>query len=325
MTGASERGPALLGDIGGTKSRFALLAAGGPVGAERTLADRDYASFADSLRAYLDAARPAVKPTRAALCFACPVDGDRIVLTNYGWDFSLKELARQFGFTRIEAINDFAAVALSVPHLGAADLQPIGAATAVASAGAPIGVIGPGTGLGMAGLVRCGAKWMALPGEGGHATMAAADEEEASVLAHLRRRGDHVSAERVASGPGLGYLYCALCELRGRAAAPPEPAEVAAGAIAGDDAEARDAARLFSVMFGTVAGNLALTLGARGGVYIAGGVILAMGPAFDRVRFRQRFEARGRLSSYLAAIPTILVTHRAPAFIGLAALLRGTA
>ena len=310
--------PALLGDIGGTNARFALLDASGVIRRARVLLIRDHAGLAETVRAYL-AQAGAQAPRAAALCFACPVEGDRIRLTNYGWDFSLAELRGVLGLDRLEAVNDFAAVALAVPRLAAGDLERIGSGAALADA--PVGVLGAGTGLGVAALVRDGAGWRAIPGEGGHVTMAAADDEEAAVLARLRRRFDHVSAERALSGPGLVNLYTALCELAGRAPVAREPAEIAVAS----DAEAVAARRLFSAMLGSVAGDLALTLGARGGVYVAGGVALNLGAGFDRALFRRRFEAKGRLSDYLARIPTWLMTHNAPAFLGLAGVLAAPA
>ncbi|MSO71841.1 MAG: glucokinase [Alphaproteobacteria bacterium] len=306
--------PALLGDIGGTNSRFALLDNEGAITRPQVLLNRDHAGLAEAARAYL-AQTGAAAPREAALCFACPVEGDRIHLTNHGWDFSLRQLRSALGIERLEAVNDFAAVALAVPRLAPGDVERISGGKALTEA--PVGVLGAGTGLGVASLLRDGAGWRALPGEGGHVTMAAMDDEEAAVLARLRRRFDHVSAERVVSGPGLVNLYQALCDLAGRAPTASEPAEVALA----QEAEAVAARRIFSAMLGTVAGDLALTLGARGGVYLAGGVALNLGAGFDRALFRRRFEAKGRLSDYLALIPTSLITHTTPAFLGLASLL----
>lgn len=320
--------PFLVADLGATNARFALSRPDG-IGDVRIMPVSSQPSLADAIAAYLDAVRPARAPRRAAIAIACPITGDRVTLTNHdAWSFSIRELRDAFGLDRLAVINDFTAVALAVPHLGAGDRQQIGGDAPVA--GAPIGVIGPGTGLGVSGLVPAAsgteqgaaARWTALAGEGGHVTLPATTAREAAVVELLGRRFGHVSAERALSGMGLSNLYEALSIISGeddpRAR---EPAEVTEGARAGDPV-CREAVTMFSAMLGTVAGNLALTLGARGGVYIAGGIVLRLGPLFDAALFRERFEAKGRMrQAFLAAIPTYVITNPLPAFLGLRAVL----
>ena len=185
--------------------------------------------------------------------------------------------------------------------------MPVGGGAAVP--GAPLAVLGPGSGLGVSGLVRCGADWVALTGEGGHATMSPATDRESAVLDHMRKRFDHVSAERVLSGPGIVNLYNTLARSTQRAVEGYTAAQITDFAMRGGDAVCVEAAAMFCAMLGTVAGNLALTLGARGGVFIAGGIVPRLGRYFADLPFRARFQAKGRFEPYLAAIPTYVVTH----------------
>ena len=245
--------------------------------------------------------------------------GDRVAMTNHPWSFSVQALKSRFRFDRLEVINDFTALALALPRLAAGDRLMVG--RGAAAAGAPIGVLGPGSGLGVSGLVPSGRGWIALTGEGGHATMAPATEREGAVLDRMRRRFDHVSAERTLSGPGLVNLYNTLAEIDGVPARSYSAAQITDPTIRAGDPVCLDATTMFCAMLGTLAGNLALTLGARGGVYIGGGIVPKLGESFAESPFRERFEAKGRFETYLAAIPTYVVTHPLPAFLGCAALL----
>jgi glucokinase len=251
------------------------------------------------------------------IAIAGPVQGDRIRLTNLHWEFSTGEVARQFGLSRLVVLNDFTANAYALPYLRPDEFRQVGGGTA--EPGAPIGILGPGTGLGVSGLVRSAdGTYVALAGEGGHGTMPAADAQDAAILAELATRMDHVSAERVLSGDGLVNLYEALCALAGRQPARLSPAEITDEAS--EDRLRHAAVERFCAMLGTIAGNLALTLGAKGGIYIAGGIVPRLGQRFDRSQFRRRFEAKGRMQTYLAPIPTFVITHPDPALIGLARL-----
>jgi glucokinase len=240
-------------------------------------------------------------------------------MTNHPWTFSVSALEKQLGLERLLVINDFTAQALALPHLK--DSDKFGVGGGAAQAGYPIGVLGPGSGLGVSGLIPAANKWIPLSGEGGHATMPPITDRESAVLGALRRHLDHVSAERVLSGPGLVNLYSALAEVDGVPARQYTAAQITDAETGNRDPLCREATDMFCAMLGTVAGNLALTLGAKGGVYIGGGIVPRLEERFAASPFRERFEAKGRFREYLAAIPTYVVTHKLPAFLGCAAAL----
>lgn len=309
----------LVGDVGATNARFGLVSPEGAVLHSGTFACADFAQIGEAIEAYLAGRGNLAMPRLGALAIAAPVTGDQISMTNHPWRFSVAALRDRVGLLRLLVINDFTAAALALPRLAAADRTPIGGGVAVD--GAPLAVLGPGSGLGVSGLIRAGAQWTPLTGEGGHATMAAANPRESAVLEMMRRRFDHVSAERCLSGPGLVNLYHSLAALDDVPAASYTAAQITDPKTGAADPLCREATAMFCAMLGTVAGDLALTLGARGGVYIAGGIVPRLGARFAASGFRERFEAKGRFRAYLAAIPTYVVTHRLPAFLGCAAAL----
>ena len=317
MAAGEER---LLADIGGTYARFALQPAGGAPRELRKLECARFASVEDAAEAYL-AEVASARPSRAAFAVAAPVLGDAVAMINHPWSFSTEAARRRLGLAELVVVNDFAAIALAIPSLSPGMLGGIGGGAAVP--GAPVAVIGPGTGLGVSLLVPAKSGAVPVATEGGHVTLAATDEREAAVIARIRARLGHVSAERALSGPGLMNLYRALGELSGKPMEPPQPDAIAARALAASDPIAVEAVALFSAMLGSVAGNLALTTGARGGVYVAGGVVPKLGSLFDASAFRARFEDKGRFRDYLARIPTFVITTEVPALSGLAALLDG--
>jgi glucokinase len=311
--------PRLVGDVGGTNARFAWLEApGAPLRDIETLPTDACPSLLDAVRAYLArGGRPA--PRWAAIGIANPVVGDHVQMTNHHWSFSIAALRRDLGLDRLLVLNDFTALALALPALEPADVRPVGGGRAIA--GAPVALLGAGTGLGASGLLPAGRGRRAIPlgGEGGHATLAATNAREADVIDALRRRFGHVSAERAVSGQGIENLHRALCELAGEPPPGWDAPEISRRGLDGTDARSVDAMDLFFGFLGTVAGNLALTLGARGGVYLGGGILPRLGDAIDRSRFRQAFEAKGRMSDYVAAIPTwVLQARESPALTGAA-------
>jgi glucokinase len=313
---ASDAGyPRLVGDVGGTNARFAWLAAPGDAPARvATYPCADFASLTAAIEHYL-AAQALPRPAWGAIGIATPVTGDQVRMTNHPWAFSIAQVQRELGLARLVVLNDFAALALSLPSLGAAQLRRVGGGSAVAEA--PLALLGPGTGLGVSGLLRAPGGAVAIAGEGGHVTLAAADEREAAVVDWLRRRYGHASAERALSGPGLENLHAALASLKGEARPALAAAQITAGATA--DAHCAEVVDLFFSLLGTVAGNLVLTLGARGGVYIGGGIVQRLGERIERSPFRERFEAKGRFRDYLAAVPSFVVTaQESPALIGAA-------
>ncbi len=309
----------LVGDIGATNARFGLVSPDGKVLHWRSHACEQYPTIDDALAEYLSDRGGLPMPRQAAIAIASAVTGDRIAMTNHPWSFSIAALKARFGFERLEVINDFTAQALALPRLGADERMAVGGGTA--AAGAPLAVLGPGSGLGVSGLVPCAAGWVALTGEGGHATMSPASDRESAVLDHMRRRFDHVSAERVLSGPGIVNLYSTLAEIDAIPSKGYTAAQITDLAMRGEDPVCIEATAMFCAMLGTVSGNLALTLGARGGLFIAGGIVPRLGHYFADSPFRARFQAKGRFEPYLAAIPTYVVTHPLAAFLGGAALL----
>lgn len=307
--------PRLLGDIGGTNARWAWHAAPGAdikdVSVRPCAAN---ASLYESAAAYL-ADKGHAQPAWVAIGIATPVTADRVQMTNNDWVFSIAALKRSLGAERCLVINDFTALAMSLTALAPGDLRAVGTGRAVA--GAPMALLGPGTGLGVSGLLpQGGGRWSAVSGEGGHVTLAATDEHEAAILAVLRQRFGHVSAERVLSGAGLVNLYGAQCAVNGVAALQLSPSDVTDAALDGSDPLCAQAVQRFTAFLGNAAGNLALTLGARGGVFIGGGIVPRLGEHFDAALFRQHFEAKGRFADYLKAMPTSVITAAAPALIG---------
>lgn len=305
----------VIADIGGTNARFAI-ARNGTFDRLVHVEVARYASLHDALTDYLGGLPSAMQPSQGAFAVAGPVLGDRIALTNSSWSFSVAELQQSLGLETIKVFNDFAATAMAVPYLPAQDRFQIGPANAKAEG--PIGVIGPGTGLGVGSLVPQDGHWVMIAGEGGHVTLPAFTEEEETIIAVLRRRWDHVSAERVLSGSGLVNLYQAVCHVEGMVPQALTPADVTDRAVKGSDAQCVTAFAHFCAMLGTVAGDLALTVGARGGIYIAGGILLRFREAFAASGFRVRFEAKGRFADYLRFVPTQLVLEESPALLGLA-------
>jgi glucokinase len=251
----------------------------------------------------------------ALLAIAGPVKDDRCEFTNCPWTVDSRAMRDRFEFQSVHLINDFEATALSLPHLAKQDLRSIGEGRGVP--GAPMVVLGPGSGLGVAGLVQNGAGHVVVPTEGGHATMAANSFREDAVLNVLRRRYGHVSAERILSGPGIENLYEVIAALNGAAVPPRNAAQITVAALEGACPTSREALNMFCAMLGAFAGNLALTYGARGGVYIAGGIAPRILDFLANSEFRPRFEQKGRLTAYLKAIPTRVILHPAATFLGL--------
>lgn len=319
---ADTLAPWLVADIGGTNGRFGFVAGpGAAVEHVRSLPVAGHASPAAAAQHYLAglaqqlgaAYRP---PRRAALAVATAVAGDQVAFTNSGWSFSCQALAAELGLASLQVLNDFEALALSLPRLTPAQWRSHGGRAM--PAGGTLAVIGPGTGLGVAGVTPTPAGWVALPGEGGHATLAPADDLESAVLAQVRRQYAHVSAERLLSGIGLPVLHQALAAVRGEAAAALAADQVVQQGLAEPQGLCGQALELFCALLGGFAGNVALTLGARGGVYIGGGIVPRLGERFFNSAFRARFEAKGRFQGYLQAIPTAVITDTLAALAGAA-------
>jgi len=309
----------LMADIGATNTRCALLDDKGKELAGEVFQNGDFTGVTGLLKIYLDHRRASDRPKRAALAVAAPILGDEVQMINIDWRFSQSALKEELGLTKLTVVNDFAAIAWGLPHLGPGDLRSIGRGKAAARA-TLLGV-GPGTGLGVAALVPAMDGWAVMTGEGGHANIAATNREEAEVIERIRdRHGGHCGAERVLSGPGLVNVYVALAELAGRGQPTVTPSDVTALAKQGEPL-ARKAQSMFFAFLGAVAGDLALTTGARGGVFIAGGIVPKVLDAFVKSDFRARFEAKDGYGAYMAGIPTHVITTPLPAFRGLKTLL----
>ena len=318
---------AFVADVGGTHLRYALCTPGGPPGDPVVLAGDDHPGLAQALLAA--AAALGVEPgalDAGAVAVAGPVGGDRVTLTNRGWDFSIDDLRQRLGLERLVVVNDLTALAASLPHLGADEVEHFGGGEP--ASGGALAVLAAGTGLGVSGLLASPSGWLPISGEGGHVDFAPANDREIEMLRLLRRSFGHVSVERLLSGPGLVNLYHVAAAIDDVTPALEDadltPAAVAQAAIAGSCAVAKAAAQAFSEILGAVAGDLALMLGASGGVYIGGGATAGLGSAFARDAFRRRFEDKGRFARYLAAIPSYLIAAAHPALRGLAELLAET-
>ena len=318
----------LLADVGGTNARFALQAGdSGAITQVQTLPCADHASLGDAIEHYLAQRSPAERPQIGAIAIANPIQGDRVQMTNHHWSFSISALRASLGLQQLELLNDFTALALALPHLPASDLRQVGGTPGALAANSTtaLGLIGPGTGLGVSGLVPDGrGGWCPLQGEGGHVTLSAVNEAEQAVLSLLWTRYGHVSAERAVSGQGLSNLYGALTQ-RDTGTWPDQllsAAEVSQRAIGGQDPRAQETLALFFAFLGSVAGNLALTLGAWGGIFLGGGILPRLGHRLDQSLFRERFEAKGRFANHLKPVPVwVIQAQQSPALLGASKLL----
>ncbi|OPH81326.1 glucokinase [Nitrobacter vulgaris] len=305
---------ALLSDIGGTNARFAFVT-GERMGPIETLAVGDYPEFDRALAAFLGRHRNGRPISGAVLAVAGSVEASRSILTNSGWVIDASRLEKAFDLPSVRVVNDFKALAWSLPHLAPSDLFAVGGDKQAAAA--PAVVLGPGTGLGLACLVPRPRDPLVVTTEAGHTTLPGANAREDAVIAHLRGCFGHVSVERALSGPGLVNLYQSLAAIDHLSVPPRKPSQITEAALRGSCPASREALDMFCAMLGTVAGNAALTFGARGGVYIGGGIAPRISEYLARSQFRARFEAKGRFQAYVAAIPSWVIMHPDPAFVGL--------
>jgi glucokinase len=315
MTASSFTG--LVGDIGGTNARFALTAGDGqPLAHALTLPTSGFADLGEAVQAYLRQV-DVHTPAHACIAIANPIDGDWLRMTNTAWAFSIEATRQRLGLQSLRMLNDWEAMALAAPTFTAAELLSLGGGESVPDA--PRGLLGAGTGLGVSSLVRGrSGEWVPIAGEGGHVTLSPGNAREADILRVLWQRWPHVSAERVISGMGLENLYSALAELSGQSLPLLGAAEISQRALAGQDTLCLEAVETMCVLLGRVAGNLALTLGARGGIYIGGGVLGHLRAYLPRSGFRAAFEDKGRFAPFLSRIPTWLIEAEQPALRGAA-------
>lgn len=315
-------GWALVADIGGTHARFALVdRRGGELRHVRTLMNADHASFEAAARAYLaDAGAGAIED--AAIAMAGPVYADGAQLTNGAWGFKTAQLQRRLGLAALTVLNDYEALALSLPEINASGLVQIGG-TVPKPGGVKI-VLGPGTGFGGAVLVP-GSPSIVLPGEPGHTSLPIRSSAEADVAARLADADGHVPVENAVSGPGLLAIYEACAEIAGVPAHAASAAEIVEAARRGRDPSAAHAVDHFLTWLGRTAGNAAMQLRAEGGIYIGGGIAPKMLDLIGDGRFRRAFETMGRMAELTRSIPVYVITTEAPALLGCAARLRAGA
>ncbi|WP_188149737.1 glucokinase [Teredinibacter waterburyi] len=315
--------PSIVADIGGTNARFALVTGEreGQFILERIviLNGSDYASFSDALAAYLKTLDASVKPISACVAIAGPIDGDNVRMTNLNWSFTQSGIREEFGFEKFAAINDFASLAVATSALKPVDLIQIKGG--VRDPKGNKAILGPGTGLGVAGLVYANGSWLPIPSEGGHVNVAPATALECEVVKAAMEQHGHVSAEVFISGPGFVNLYKALCVVRGEQARVVEPKDITHDALAGTDPVCVETMELFCGFIGSLSGNLALTYGAKGGVYLAGGILPRFVDFVKNSSFNERFSSKGVMSPYVKDIPVDIIGHEQTAFLGAAAWL----
>lgn len=307
----------LFGDIGGTTARFAVLT-GDAIGPIDHLPVSGYRSMVDAIDGYLGSRSDRDRIRAAVLGVAGLVEGGRSIIVNSQWVIDAAELQSAFRFKSVNLINDFEAIGYALPYLSERDVKLLGGGKP--SPTESMAVIGPGTGLGMAGMVRSGDRMTVIPTEGGHATLPGSTPREDAVITHLRRKFGHASAERALSGPGLENLYSAIAAIDGVGVPSRTAAEITHHALDGSCPVSVAAVDMFCAMLGTVAGDLALMFRARGGIYIAGGIAPRLFDYLARSEFRARFTAKGRFQSYLEGIPTAVIVNPDAAFVGLKSL-----
>jgi glucokinase len=311
-------GPRLLADIGATHARFALESAPGVLRNVAVLLCDDYPGIVPLLNAYL-AQTGGVRISHAAFALANPISGDFIRMTNRDWQFSTDEVRRTLGLATLLIVNDFTALAMALPGFKPDDLLQIGNGTPEPHAVS--GVLGPGTGLGVSGVIPTVDGFVTLGSEGGHVNFAPADEREFAILQYAWREWQHVSNERLISGPGMEIIYRALAQRNGVEAPARNAAEIVNFALEQNDPLCLEVLECFAGMLGGAAANLAVTLGAFGGIFIGGGIVPRIAQWFATSPFRARFEAKGRFSDYLAQIPTYVIMTPNPALYGVASIL----
>lgn len=317
--------PYIVADIGGTNARFALVTAKHgeqfAIGHVQILQGAEFETFEDAMAHYIESIGDQ-KPTAACAAIAGPIQNDKVAMTNLSWSFSQKAVRDKFGLDAFVAINDYTALAVATSRLPSHGLDSV--LPGLRSPKGNKAILGPGTGLGVAGLAHANGAWLPIPSEGGHVNMAPADEFECDVLKAAIKRHGHVSAEVFISGPGLVNLCTAIADVEGVQVDALEPQDITARGLDDSDALCAKTLNLFCGFLGTVSGNLALTYGAFGGVYITGGIVPRFPDFFKQSLFVQRFREKGVMSHYVSEIPVDIVTYEQTAFLGAAAWLDQT-
>ena len=308
--------PILIGDIGGTNARFAILkdSHSDPVFFP-VISTEVCESLDEAIQlAVLD--QTSVHPSSALLAVAGMVAGDQIELTNRGWTIQPQQMLETLRLESIIVINDFEAQALAVLSLPPDDMEQIGGGDA--DENAPCAVLGPGTGLGVAGLVQMNGAWIPIAGEGGHVDIGPRTDRENAIFKYLESADGRISAEQVLSGRGILNLYRAICQADGSSPSMSSPAEISTAALANENAEATEALELFAVLLGRVAGDMALIFKSSGGVYLTGGIARKILPALQSGAFREAFEDKAPHREFLAGVQVKVVMHPLAALVGIA-------
>ncbi|KRA00123.1 glucokinase [Mesorhizobium sp. Root157] len=319
-TPTTLRFPILIGDIGGTNARFSVIAdEASDAGDPYIVKTADFATIDDAIRAaVLD--RSTLRPNSAVLAVAGPVEADEIPLTNCPWIVKPRQMLSSLGLGDVVVLNDFEAQALAVVALGEEHMEQIGGGAPEPNAGRV--VLGPGTGLGVAGLVHAFGGWVPVPGEGGHMDIGPRTPRDYEVFPHIETIEGRVSGEQILCGRGLVNLYRAITMADGKVPALTVPAEITAAALAGTDEIAEETLAMFATCLGRTAGDLALVFMSRGGVFLTGGIAQKIVPALKTGNFRAAFEDKAPHSELLRSIPIYVITHPLAALAGLAAFAR---
>ncbi|MBB4123109.1 glucokinase [Martelella radicis] len=312
--------PILIGDIGGTNARFSLLVDAYAEPREFPIVHTaDFPTVDAAIQAgVMD--KTSLQPRSAILAVAGPIRGDEIPLTNCDWVIKPKDMISALGLEDVVIINDFEAQALAIANMPDEFREPIAPRpdTMVASRV----VLGPGTGLGVAGLVHAEERWIPVPGEGGHIDVGPRTERDYQVFPHIKTIEGRIAAEQILCGRGMVNLYNAICAADGIEAKPYEPKDVSHAGLDGSDPQAVETLSLFSTYLGRIAGDMAMVFMARGGVYLAGGISQKILPALKKPEFRAAFEDKAPHNALMQAIPTYVVTHPLAALAGLATYAR---
>ncbi|HET7715616.1 MAG TPA: glucokinase [Bauldia sp.] len=315
-TAVSIRFPVLIGDIGGTNARFALIA--DPDADWERLPDirtADHATVEDAI-ADVVLAQTSLRPKTAILALAGPIAGEAVSLTNCPWMFEPRKLIPRFGLSAMILLNDFEALSLCLPGLRPGDVDPIGGGRSAPER--PRVVVGPGTGLGAGALIHARGAWIPVPGEGGHIDLGPVTERDFALWPHFEKSFGRFSAETLLCGPGLMRIYQGIAGFERRPAPFSTPAEVTAAGLAGNDPTSVEALDFFVTHLGRLAGNLALVFVATGGVYLAGGISAKIAPALKSGAFREAFVAKDPHRHIMEEMVTAIVVKPDPALSGIA-------
>jgi glucokinase len=319
----------LVADIGGTNARFGLVELGSGADYSNsqqgfkatqqiTLKCASYPSIAAMAKAYCEQTGIPV-PDYGCLAIAGPIENGWAKMTNLDWAFSIEEMRQELGMIALDVINDFAALAYATPFLQKSEIKLLHPGNANPTSA--IVVFGPGTGFGMAALVPDNDDWKLLPTEGGHCSFAPTNEKELAIRAFLAQKQDHVSIEDILSGRGLVSIYQALAHITGMQAQDFSPADVSTKGLANEDALCREALETFCNILGSVAGDKALSLGAKGGVFLGGGIIPKIAPFIPQTDFIKRYQHKGPMAGYVGEIPVNMILNDTAALVGTAAWL----